>query len=474
MNSPSKLVVNHRTTCAPVFTSQFMWRHNVSNITYLIAGKMPVTQNFVFPLLTANGPNARSNHPSGPEYVDLGGLSDLRVLPNHLGTIVVDSSIWDGWEGVHELLARDDAASYLVVYRAGRMAYGVPVNDPLFGAHQKRTSTRYDGQETTFYHPDYEATTLACMDQLQACIPGMDQHQSCSPWQRHGNFLSLMNDIAHQESLSSTQHDWLSTAITDAFTYLPLATPSMTVHFALASRHLIFPRSNLLRDVFTDTRLSLRDEEWILEVETWFMKAIMDTVLSMRLGARWNRANFSSPAGLVLKEHFGAGIVDEWPTCGKVLVRDSNFTNINWYGLCAILSSMAFVCLVSFCVETKLQLQDLLVQSLKSIGYALENARSSLLKLRLGGFASIVNFLNISTLLRSIPVLQNASTSWRMWQRTGTHSRTADRASAAQTNAAGAAAVPRNGTDNTEMDDLQRAEEVDDPVWHSIHRNIHS
>jgi hypothetical protein len=106
------------------------------------------------------------------------------------------------------------------------------------------------------------------------------------------------------------------------------------------------------------------DEQWTLEVETWFMKAIVDSILRVRLYAKYDTTDLNSSLALMYRKFYGDRILDEWPTCGRVLFQNSNYTNINWYGFCAVLGALFLICILSLIEE---RLVDVVFASLRII-----------------------------------------------------------------------------------------------------------
>jgi hypothetical protein len=53
-----------------------------------------------------------------------------------------------------------------------------------------------------------------------------------------------------------------------------------------------------------------------------------------------------------MKLVFGNDIERTWSTCGKILLRNSNYANINWNGFCVVLASLTFICLASLRVKS--------------------------------------------------------------------------------------------------------------------------
>jgi hypothetical protein len=88
--------------------------------------------------------------------------------------------------------------------------------------------------------------------------------------------------------------------------------------------------------------ISNTEEQWITEVETWFMNGILDTIIYIQNGVQ-------VPLTDNYAQFFGPG-VRENSFCTRILFRDGNHTNINWLGFWATTASLIFICLSSWMV----------------------------------------------------------------------------------------------------------------------------
>ncbi|KAH8758089.1 hypothetical protein F5882DRAFT_468649 [Hyaloscypha sp. PMI_1271] len=370
INSPSDLRISHRTTCAPVVTEHFMlWQPRANRSWVSVRTTRDSTprhrvinNNFVVPLRTMNGPNVVSDINSGLQSFRDNGRLDVTVLPGFRATIL-EGADPERWEYVHESLRREDGQSFMIVYTAGRSWYDREVDDPFFSAHTYDAEINNMNVSTKpIYLPDHEATTIACMDQFQMCF-GPESRPWCSGWNNGSDVRWEILNMWKQNSLDDPGGR-LQGSFMDVSTFVQSAVSTSTVHQSMAIRNHMQPQQVLLRDGFGTFRQMYGDEQWTLEVETWFMKAIVDSILRVRLYAKYDTTNLNSSLGLVYRKLYGDRILDEWPTCGRVLFQNSNYTNINWYGFCAVLGALFLICILSLIEE---RLVDVVFASLRTI-----------------------------------------------------------------------------------------------------------
>ncbi|OAP55568.1 hypothetical protein AYL99_10541 [Fonsecaea erecta] len=337
VNSKSKISFNHRLTCAPADLTPFLlFTKNPPHETWISTRNFDLPDgrgswpNFTLPLNTMNGPNLVSNESSGLRMAQEHSPYDLTVLPRH----------WAGAEGVmfhpetlHRSIQRDDGLAYLIIYRAGTTSYYGPVDDPFFAAHNKDWTNLTDN-----YYADREATALACFETSQYCVSGTG---FCTPWGRGSTqaykvikYPGLtLDSLAEVIALLRLLPDYFS-----VFTYLT----------ELIEWHGMMPLKQLSVKPNMFTALDDNLEQWIIEVETWFRKTILNAILTVRHGARFHLSDYSAmfkdPG--VLDE-----FIDKYSLCGRILFRDGNYTNINWVGFWVTFAVLGFICLLSFCIQ---------------------------------------------------------------------------------------------------------------------------
>lgn len=349
INSPSKLTLNHRLTCAPIIVEKFqLYPSSSSNYSY-VSARTPLDipsfhhiywKYFAIQLSTVNGPNFASKESSGLQMAWENGPTDVTVLPRYGKPS--DLSISEYQEIIHEDLRRDDGQSFLIVYRAGRSLYYSAVEDPFFAAHNRY----YDSEDPDpYFLPDYEATALGCLEQVQFCIPRLSGPIFCTSWgHRYAPFDQLQEFLI--SGLAGIDQAIFANSEQIAFVF-PL-TEAFSVYYYLALRNWWHNLSLLLRAQTSSDRGSYSvDEPWTLEVETWFMKAIVNAIFRMRMGAKYNFNNFT----LFGKPYSEKKFLQQWATCGRVLFRDGDYTNINWVGFCTTTAALLIICFISYFIE---------------------------------------------------------------------------------------------------------------------------
>jgi hypothetical protein len=360
INSASKSSFSHRTTCAPVDVDEItLWDRNLKKgaISARTTLKEPpfnhtLVDNFYVQPSTANGPNIASTNLSGLDAARMNVPSAIRVLPTVDGTVIFDPQ-YEGWDHVHQHIRRDDGHSFLIVNIAGRVSYDRPLNDSFFAAHTTlEGQVRYDN--ISLYFPHREATTLACVDQYEFCIPDHGNEAICSGWVKGENIFARMlvllmvrfniefkdDDDLQRSIVPILQTIEGQSILMDAVTMLPSAIAAVSLHQSMALRNRMIPASGLLRDQFRPYRLEYTDDQWALEVETWFAKAIIDSIFRVKAGAK---VSFGGNISSLFTDILGSQIQREWSICGRILFRNAGYTNINVIGFCLALASIATV-----------------------------------------------------------------------------------------------------------------------------------
>ncbi|KAJ9660435.1 hypothetical protein H2198_002553 [Neophaeococcomyces mojaviensis] len=346
INSPSKISFSHRLTCAPLNVDDFLLVPTLHpNHSWISArttlDRKTAWSNFSVLLSTVNGPNSFSNESSGRKMAIDNGPAEVTVLPRHIVPFSVNELEYQ--KLIHQDLRRDDGQSFMIVNRAGRTIYSSEVNDPFLSAHNKVNH----GEDYVRYLPDYEATALGCVEQYQFCVPRSSRSTYCSQW---GFTTQAWADI--QEVLVPDETAPLEDLydIMERIASFDELIRSTTVYGHLALRNTMHDLTRLLRDQSSNNRFNeLESEPWTLEVETWFMKAILNAIFRIRMGAKyrvssWRQFEESDP-------EFERYISQRWSTCGRVLFRDPDYVNINWIGFCSTFGVLCLITVVSYLVE---------------------------------------------------------------------------------------------------------------------------
>jgi len=233
-----------------------------------------------------------------------------------------------------ESLRRDGGQPFLVVLRAGATRYPSEVDDPFFSAHNRLPNGLGSGQ--TSVYADYEATALGCVEQFQFCVPEMQFPSFCSQWgAREQNFWETLQYLGQDylsQDLVPTLETWddqsgaTASEMLALFLYLPR---SLAVFDYIGTRIQIYDKVPLIEKTafnpiqrWVDTK-----EQWVLEAETWFMKAFLGAIFLVQDATFWNFKDF--------EPGFSEKYIREWSLCGRVLLRDGDYTNVNWIGFWA-------------------------------------------------------------------------------------------------------------------------------------------
>jgi hypothetical protein len=337
INSKSRATLNHKLTCAPVELRHFLVYSEARGIAIATMQhfdwsstirESQLWSNLSLALDTFNGPNGRSSNSSGLEAARIGRQLDLHVLPKYF---VSDEEVLSNPEMIHPSLRRKDGRSFLIILRPGASSYFNEIDDPFFAAHNK--------VDASTFVADHEASSLGCFEQYQYCYKHRNDTTYCTDWDRGSNggyqLLSHIVDVDDNEPFD------LDTAgeILVSLTRLPAA---FSIFSYLATRiewHNMAPLSH--REFAKDGIMPNMDpqEQWIFEVKVWFRKAILAAIFDVRMAVLFPLKTLDPPLAWLAKEY---------SLCDRILFRDSDFTNINWTGLCAIISSLVFICLVSY------------------------------------------------------------------------------------------------------------------------------
>jgi hypothetical protein len=224
----------------------------------------------------------------------------------------------------YKTLRRDDGTSFLVVYRAGPAIYHPEVDDPFFAAHYGP-----DG----FINPDYEATALGCFEQFQYCVP---RHGICAPWGPQSQHVpTLVRDLHIDQDVGSLAE------MTVFFRGLPFMISTITYLYWRIQPDRTPPLT--MSTEWTSTARFNRREQWVTEVETWFKKGILETLLYFQRATQNQLKEFEPSASMDFRRKFSL--------CGRILFRDGDYTNINWLGLWVTTASLSVICFVSCMLE---------------------------------------------------------------------------------------------------------------------------
>jgi hypothetical protein len=254
--------------------------------------------------------------------------------------------------------------------------------------------------------------------------------------------------------------------VMDAATFVPAVTKSLSLHQSLALRNRMIPESGLLRDHLRSVRRNYVDEQWVLEVETWFMKAILDALFRAKVGAQ-----FSFDEGITpfFMDILGPNIMTDWSTCGRVLMRNANYTNINFIGFCSVFGTVLVLCLASYRIKHIFTAGQTIITAIHHPQRPFTRVKTSLaewidkVRLQRRTMFSVCSYFQPDewfSFVSSRPHTRTART------------RTATGPGRGQGVPVNSQSDPQQGMDDIYMDDidaanLRRGEEIDDPIGSS-------
>ncbi|KAK5044871.1 hypothetical protein LTR84_010409 [Exophiala bonariae] len=329
VNMKPQVLLDHRVTCAPLKTEKFMvvlrGEDGISIDKSVLwfghdprEGPLPnVSALYGTVLETANGPNQYSSNFSGNELSEA-----LRARPAYDLNVYPSGGSGGGVnEGLHPNLQRTDGEVFIIVLQPGRTYYGtdVPIDDPFYSAHNK-------ARDTDSYIPDYEATALGCVEQFRLCVA--DKDNFCTDW---GHTIDVILPITLNNSLNLN----LESRLEITFTYVYLTTmASMGRLFSLRTDPAMLMTA-LTRRLDTIEFID-PTEQWIKEIHGWFMTAF--------IAARYNFMQIVTSDYEKRAKDAPAPMVS---ICGIVLFQTNEYTNINFIGLLASISSLLLICVIS-------------------------------------------------------------------------------------------------------------------------------
>jgi hypothetical protein len=331
VSSRSKLRISHRLTCSPISLDPFLWGYQNASIIYIqqLHFDTMIRSNVSLVLSTKNGPNKFSSESSGALMYEANGPWDLTVLPRNL----LGANLFEPLK-LNKLLQRNDARPFLVIYRAGNARYVHDTDDPFFSAHN------IINPDTPGTCADYEATGLGCVEQFQYCFTQSQLPIYSTEWGASNDQYSQMVTYLWTRYIQANKYDGrLNVLMEHSNDQYILSINEMAnlfkyfdsrfgVYEYLSMRienHKMVPlrrRKSLNKEI---QWLDSDTEEWIIEVETWFMKAYLSGILTVQDGAMFAKPNLT----IGLSPEY----IRKWKLCGRVLFHNQDFTNINWIGL---------------------------------------------------------------------------------------------------------------------------------------------
>jgi hypothetical protein len=353
INSRSTLSMTHRLICTPVNLAAFTVLPKGRNYTFVSAQSRNTAfaegfqQSLTLQLDTWNGPHQYSNTSSGLWRAARGAQTDLTLLPRLIRPMGSDP--WDNSTLMNRALLREDGRSFLAVFRAGALRRGRQSDDPFFSAHQPLESTVV---------ADYEATGLGFLEQFQYCA-NIESRKYCTSWMAQNRFpLEMARRLNSTKDIDSLTDLLIAYRAGKGEGISGLSAPGFpghnhgyvfTTNGSPPTIHSVFTYIGVLAEVFRipplryafnrqEIKMGNSTEEWMEEVELWFMKTILQSILTTQTGALY---------ALMDRKSLPPWFSGHHSLCDRILFRDADYTNINWIGLWAVISSLALICLIS-------------------------------------------------------------------------------------------------------------------------------
>ncbi|KAK6534955.1 hypothetical protein TWF281_006255 [Arthrobotrys megalospora] len=324
LNSRSMLSINHELSCSPLQLDHFIRPlPEGGSVLSFRDFRHEETPKFIGPggmydlkLETLNGPNKWTNESSGVlialsnESLHRGESTTLPRDEYFVSHIPVPTITLPQ----HPFIRTQNAKFFAFIYQAGpRTFFPADFEDPVFMAHVALDRRLQE------VHPDYEAAAIGCMEKFQFCINTSEEFQ-CTEW---GGWWDRVQSIDALFSEKYTVDDRRESAF---------AVREITREFCLYIQH-----GPLTYEFPTYTDRYLRGDN----VPPW-----TDRVLSSYLVLWWGAVyriqrvvagsdktprlpadpGYPSDESLQSEEE-----ADPWSWCHRVLLRDPDYTNVNFF-----------------------------------------------------------------------------------------------------------------------------------------------
>jgi hypothetical protein len=264
---------------------------------------------------------------------------DLTVLPMFSRTSLVS---WNAGyslaDTLHEDLRQDDGSSFLIIHRAGLSSYTKPVYDPFFSAHS-------NSQKPPYFTPDFEATALGCLEQFQFCVSGSN---FCTSWGMISEQMrATKSHLERQSNKALLDGLWLFEIFAEVLSVLEYLLVrnggQYGVPLALLSpwQRRLFNQGGALWDA---------KDQWATEVETWFTKGILNAILFTQKGTRYSLPRLHKYPHGEADRYWSderQQYYKKYLICDRILFHDSDYTNINLAGFCAMAVALLVLCTMS-------------------------------------------------------------------------------------------------------------------------------
>lgn len=329
LNIRSEFAMGRRLTCAPINLEPFLTISKTNKVLLTIQNDFTddfFMSNYTMILDTINGPNRYSNESSGLKTTHL--PSDVTILPDWFAgsEMRVDHGLQ---AKLNPSFQREDGLPFLIIWRGGNTRFIEPVDDPIFSAHQNVTNHRGN-----IFYSDQEATGLGCVEQLQYCFPKQGR---CSEWGQQSRNADIFQAEAARElmnRIAPKKDDYVE--FVRELTMYELIYNVFSPYYYLSFQNMFSEVQPSFRNVGEISNLPHKGEEWIFQAENWFHKSYLHGIFWIQNGARWN----------LKKSILELPPKDRKPfiSCDRILFRDSEYTNINFLGLCLTSVFLSLLC----------------------------------------------------------------------------------------------------------------------------------
>ncbi|KAF5983470.1 hypothetical protein FCOIX_3201 [Fusarium coicis] len=274
-NSPSKVTLHHRLTCAALDLSHFIWPEALENGKHLLS-----FQNIDLPddewikqykkysvwLETMNGPNKLSSNRSGWDgHFHFG---EEFPFPKDMTLVLIPAGAPDSLSVAQRQLdprlRHPNATTFIILVFPGQNVFfgAGPMTDPMFHASQP-----YHAGEVGFgkWLPDHEVNGVGCVEQYKLCSD--DRH--CSGWRStfDSEFLEDGQSSSPPGELCSPLQDQAEDQLLlfyNAFKY------SSVFGYLLKNRRLLIAASRR-----SNTYGFIKKDQWVEELQGLFDAAFL-------------------------------------------------------------------------------------------------------------------------------------------------------------------------------------------------------
>lgn len=344
-NSPSRLALHHDLSCAPLALERFIAPVSRPGWYASILSFSDSTQeldtesfgHFVSFLQTHNGPNNLSS--------TFSGWDGLTSNPNY--SMTMDYTLMPRDRHNHSLqnlfhpgLRSKDGSTFAILFNAGKTAFSAlgPIKDPVFRSTRGYNNYKLD------YLPDHEITALGCLEKYRFCFHGSTGRiNRCSNWA--GAYPEQFRSLYNSDVYPKTTNDAVLQEILE--------------HLDLYSLYRnVFEKTSVLRFLDLNTKFIWVNHrkngrrvqfisgptQWRTEVRALFEAAFLSTRLHL--------FDIVVEQGQSSKDRSDYTYNDQ-DFCSAMLFLDSDYTNINGYGLVISFFGLSIPLVICLALKTR-------------------------------------------------------------------------------------------------------------------------